>query len=525
MPGVAPGMRQLKYKDNINMNVMDMKCGNVIFAKTKKIASMSFKVFLGLALFVGLVSGKPGDKAVMLKGSVVDENGRGIAGVVVNNGREFCRTDRHGAWQLLTDSVQSKFVAISTPRDYQLPQTDGIPTGFYVPIGEAFARRSRVDFTLHRRDSVSDRFHYIAVSDPQILNQHDMKRWRGETVADIMHTAAKLAKTGEVVGMTLGDVVFDNMNIYRQYVQSIKNRRMTFFQCIGNHDFQKAYADLHNSEPGAAEYAEKMYGRFFGPVNYSFNIGRCHVVTMKNINYRGNCKYEEEITDEDLRWLERDLSYVGKDVMVILNMHAPAWNSMEPIDNILNAARLAEILAPWKCHVFAGHTHFFENVEVTPQLYQHNIAAACGAWWTSDLNRDGAPNGYMVATVDGTDMTWQYKATNVKKPYQMRVYKPGEFRTQKDFVVANVWEWDPHCRVVWYEDGKYKGRMQQFTDNDEAFLLTKPRPQQTAKTQHLFRARPSSKKYRTIRIVFTNRFNQNYTYTIVNRNNRPFLLD
>lgn len=496
-----------------------------IFVKTKKILLMSIRVFLGLVLFVGLVSGKPIDKGLLLKGYVMDDEGKGIAGVVVNNGREFCRTDKKGMWQLATDTAVSKFVVISTPREYKLPQEDGIAAGFYKPVAEAMAESPKAYFVLHKRDTVIDKFHYIAVSDPQIINAHDMRRWRNETVPSIMHTASMLRKTGEVIGMSLGDVVFDNMNLYAQYKQSIRSKRMTFFQCIGNHDFQKAYADLHNSEPGVENYAERMFGRYFGPVNYSFNIGKCHVITMKSINYRGNCKYEEEITEEDMRWLERDLSYVPKDVMVIFNMHAPAWNSMETIDNIENADKLAEVLAPYECHVFAGHTHFFENVEVTPHLYQHNIAAACGAWWTSNLNRDGAPNGYMVATVDGTEMKWQYRPTNSRVMVQMRVYKPGEFRTQKGYVVANVWEWDPHCRVVWYEDGRYMGRMQQFTDNDEAFLLTKPRPHQLAKTQHLFRAKPTSKKYRTIKVIFTNRFNQNYTYTIVNRNNRPFLLD
>ena len=486
---------------------------------------MSIMVFLGLMLFVGLVSGKPIDKGLVLKGSVVDNEGKGIAGVVVNNGREFCLTDKNGAWQLPTDTAVSKFVAISTPREYKLPQTDGIAEGFYMPVAEAMAESPKAKFVLHKRDTVVDKFYYIAVSDPQIINAYDMKRWRNETVPSIMHTASLLQKTGEVIGMSLGDLVFDNMNLYSQYKQSIRSRRMTFFQCIGNHDLQKAYPDLHNSELGAEHYAERVFGKFFGPVNYSFNIGKCHVITMKSINYRGNCKYEEEITEEDMRWLERDLSYVPKDVMVIFNMHAPGWNSMETIDNIENADKLAKVLAPYVCHVFAGHTHFFENVEVTPRLYQHNIAAACGAWWTSNLNRDGAPNGYMVATVNGTEMTWQYRPTNSKTMVQMRVYKPGEFRTQKDYVVANVWEWDTHCRVVWYEDGRYMGRMQQFIDNDEAFLLTKPRPHQLAKTQHLFRAKPTSKKYRTIKVIFTNRFNQSYTYTIVNRNNRPFLLD
>lgn len=472
-----------------------------------------------------IISGKPADKTIMLKGTVVDMQGKGIAGVVVNNGRDFTTTNRQGLWQLATDTTVSKFVSISTPREYALPQISGIATGYYIPIAEAARERQSVRFTLQRRDSVSVRFHYVAISDPQILNAHDMKRWRTETMNSILRTASALRKSGEVVGMTLGDVVFDNMSLYPQYVNSLKNRRMTFFQCIGNHDFNKAYADLHNSASGTVDYAEKTFGEYFGPVNYSFNIGDAHIVTIKNINYRGGCKYEEEITPEDLLWLERDLSYVPKSRLVILNMHAPGWNAQEPIDNILNAERLKEILSPYEAHVFAGHTHFFENVEVGPSLYQHNIAAACGAWWTSNLNRDGAPNGYMVATIDGKKMTWKYQSANTKSAYQMRVYKPGEFRTQKDYIVANVWEWDPHCRVVWYEDGKYRGQMQRFVDNDEAFLLTNPKKHQLAKTGHLFRARPTSKKYRYIKIIFINRFGETFTWKWENRNNRPFLLD
>lgn len=131
----------------------------------------------------------------------------------------------------------------------------------------------------------------------------------------------------------------------------------------------------------------------------------------------------------------------------------------------------------------------------------------------------------MVVTVDGKKLRWKYRSANSKSDVQMRVYKPGEFRTQKDFIVANVWEWDPHCRVVWYEDGKYKGLMQRFVDNDEAFLRTKPRKHQLAKTGHLFRARPSSKKYRYIKVIFINRFGETFTWKWENRNNRPFLLD
>lgn len=507
------------------MSEIGMKKSPSIFAKVKRWGIMQAKAIFAIFVFVSLLSGKTAENAFLLKGFVTDTEGNGIAGVVVNNGVSFTKTDRNGAWTLLTDTLTSKFVSISTPREYHLPQTDGLASGFYKPIAEAVANRDKNTFILQRREKESDMFHYIAISDPQILNEHDLKRWRNETVADIMRTASTLRKTGEVVGMTLGDLVFDNMAMYPKYAASLRNKRMTVFQCIGNHDFNKAYADMHNAPSGTTEYAEKVYGTFFGPVNYSFNIGKTHIVTMKNINYEGRCKYDEEITDADMEWLKRDLSFVPKDVVVILNMHAPAWNNMEKIDNINNADKLAEVLSGHDTHVFCGHTHFFENAEVTPHLYQHNIAAACGAWWKSNLNRDGAPNGYMVVNVYGRDLRWHYKGTGQEADYAMKVYKPGTFGTQRQYVVANVWDWDPHCRVVWYEDGKYKGRMQQFTDHDHDFILTKPQKSQMCHTQHLFRAKPSSQRYHTLKIVLINRFGQTFSHTITNRNNRPFLTE
>lgn len=484
---------------------------------------MKLDVLLCLLLSIGFLSGRTAENTFMLSGFVVDEAGKGIEGVVVNNGVSFTKTDRRGAWALPTDTTASKFVAITTPREYRLPQRDGLATGFYKDIRHAVKSKENV-FRLEKRKEQSDKFSYIAISDPQIRTASDMKRWRTETVPDIMATAGRLKASGDVVGMTLGDLVFDNMKMYGQYAASLKNKSMTVFQCIGNHDFERAYPDLQNSKIGAGEYAEMLYGKYFGPSNYSFNIGRVHVVTMKNINYKGMLSYEEEITESDLQWLRKDLSYVPKNMPVILNMHAPAWNKMETQDNVSNAKQLEEALSGHVVHVFCGHTHFFENVEVSPRLYQHNVGAACGAWWSGNVNRCGAPNGYMVVSVDGTSLKWAYKGTGLKASYQMKVYKPNQFRSQPGYVVANVWDWDSHCRVVWYQDGKYMGRMQQFEADDEAFLQTNPKKRQMCKTLHLFRAKPDA-QYRELKVVFTNRFGQSFSHVVENRNNRPFLTD
>ena len=44
-------------------------------------------------------------------GKVTDQAGKGIAGVVVNDGVHFTKTDAQGVWSLQTDTARSKFVS------------------------------------------------------------------------------------------------------------------------------------------------------------------------------------------------------------------------------------------------------------------------------------------------------------------------------------------------------------------------------------------------------------------------------
>ena len=471
-------------------------------------------LLLGLALgSLCACQTTPQGSLLKFSGKVTDESGKGIANVVVNDGIRFTQTDAQGAWTLLSDTVTSKFVAISTPADYSLPQTDGLASGFYMPVGELAAQGGRHDFVLRKRDKQADDFYFIAVSDPQVRNEKDMKRWKQEAVPDLKETIDSLRQTREVVAMTLGDLVFDNMKLYPEYKASVENTGATFFQCIGNHDFDKRYQDLHNMAEGTPVYGEMMYHKFFGPTDYSFNIGRVHVVTMKNLNYVGNKKYVECLTGDQIAWLEKDLSYVPKGSLVILNMHAAGWNKVSNGGNIRNAAELKEVLKEHNVHVFCGHTHFCQNNEVAANLYEHNIGAACGGWWVGDVNQCGAPNGYMVVDVQGDQLKWNYKGTRRDFSYQFRLYGKGQFPEYKGDVVANVWDWDSACKVVWYQDGKLMGEMERFTGSDpERTSNLKPGAKAPA-TAHLFRATPSASA-RKVKVEFTNRFGETYAQEI-----------
>ena len=228
----------------------------------------------------------------------------------------------------------------------------------------------------------------------------------------------------------------------------------------------------------------------------------------------GHKKYIEAITDADLDWLKRDLSFITKGSLVILNMHAAVWNSIENEGNVRNAGELADVLKDYQVHVLTGHTHYFQNNAVDAQLMEHNIGAACGAWWRSQVNRCGAPNGYLVMDVDGTQLKWHYKSTGHGMDYQMRVYGKGEMLSQPQYVVANVWDWDPACKVEWLQDGKPMGMMEKFTDVDEVYAVSKKHQPGLTVTGHLFRGLPSSGA-KSITVVFTNRFGEKFEQTVM----------
>ena len=56
-------------------------------------------------------------------------------------------------------------------------------------------------------------------------------------------------------------------------------------------------------------------------------------------------------------------------------------------------------------------------------MYEHVHGGACGAWWSSNLNVDGAPNGYSIYEIKGNVVdNWVAKSTGRPETYQMRVY-------------------------------------------------------------------------------------------------------
>ena len=369
--------------------------------------------------------------------------GQGIPGVAVSDGYHVVVTDANGVYQMQRDTRCRK-IYYSTPSAYEiaLDSQNHLPHFFTDGILEPDGRRIRADFELTPLGSLETDFTLLMIGDPQCTNNTEADRYINETIRDIKATASK-SQYQNVYAMTLGDIVFDSSSMWGRMKFSMSNvqdnngRYIPFFQTIGNHDHNSLVNDT--SDDASDDYnATLEFVKHFGPTDYSFNRGDVHIISMDNIPVR-NVKTTSKpnkltweydaggFSEEQYNWLLEDLAAVsGKEnKMCMICLHIPFRGSGKPYNN-----QILELMAQFKqAHLMIGHTHYQQNyiynkhsLDGTP-VYEHIHGAACGAWWNSDCNLTGGPNGYTIYTVSGSTIkNWKMKGANKDEDYQLRVY-------------------------------------------------------------------------------------------------------
>ena len=333
-------------------------------------------VFLNLLFSVAMWNAQ----ATVVKGSVKSTDGKPVENVVVTDGYRFTSTNAQGEYSLDTDEAKSRFIYISTPSDYEIIASEGWNRSFFLPINPSDEGKT-YDFTLTRRDQPAKKFVYLAVSDPQVTNEQELARYTNETLVDMQQTASRFKGKQEVYAMLLGDLVNDKMELFEPLRKSMASQGIVYSPVIGNHDHNQLYTALSNLEDTKNGYAEARYESFFGPYNYSFNVGDIHIIALKDIDYIKDRKYTERFGKEQLDWLKNDLSYVEPGTTVFINVHAPVFNQTDKGGgNARDAEEFRQIVKDYNVHVFAGHTHFYENNQV-PLRAQHRCRLRCLVGW------------------------------------------------------------------------------------------------------------------------------------------------
>lgn len=433
---------------------------------------------------------------VKIKGRVLSK-GKGIANVVVSDGYEVVKTDAKGKFEIATNPL-AKFVWVSTPAGYAFKTQNNL-AHYY----EDVSRSATLDFELSPLAVDDSRHNFIIWADPQVKNSSDVEKMMSTSVPDTIQTIRQMDPKIPVHGITVGDIVWDNHDLFSEYNKAVEKMGIPFFQCLGNHDM--------DYKMGGDETSDKTFMAHYGPTYYSFNRGKAHYIVLDDVRYLGKEReYDGFLVQHQLDWMEKDLALVPKDALIIVNLHIPVE------EGVKNRDAIYKILADFKnVHIMSGHTHYNRNT-ITGNVFEHNHGAVCGAWWTGAICDDGTPNGYGVYEVDGTQLKWYYKSTGLDKNEQIRLYLIEDNGQKK--LVANVWNWDPAWKISYELDGKAMGELKQAEGYDPDAVTTMKGPTlpkgrsfpEPHITQHLFAANLDGTTQK-IKVTATDRFGNVYT--------------
>jgi len=440
-----------------------------------------------------------------------------VKDVMVTDGYLTTLTDKTGAYSL--ESVKKNaLVYITIPSGYTVAKNYGSVPDFFCHTSRAALTPERKDFTL-LDDGDQTNHTVLCIGDMHLVNSgnKDIEQFHG-VVADINAYVADNPDK-KIYAVQLGDSTWD-MFWYigakfkiPNYLAETDAFNIAIFNTMGNHD-----GDMYETDDWsyAAEFRKN-----FGPNYYSFNIGNYHYMVLDNV-YTCNDgtgssgrDYRFKLTDYEIEWIEKDLSYVNASTPIVVMAHIPIFNangnpSMSGEGNMTTS----EYLAPFKNHnvvrYLCCHSHsMYNNTKVVDgkTIVENNCASICGDFWTSGkqvpsvrMNRDGCPSGYNVLEVSGNANTLSYKTIGRQGNYLFRTYDRNDMLITADryiptagqyhkeaynkytgsfyYTLSNnltyvyVWAMDDGWTITASENGVSKSPIEKVSQYDPLYMIT-----------------------------------------------------
>ncbi len=418
-------------------------------------------------------------------GYVRYSDGSPIEGVAVSDGFQVVATDANGYYEISGVTPDTWYIYCSLPADVKVPIDNlGRPCFFQ----EYPANSPRYNFTFERIAKESE-FALLALADIQVSNTPQVERFMAQAVPEIKSYTQKMSVP--CYGVALGDIIYSTPYHNDEYLlpamqASLDANRIGIpvFAVMGNHDnayyseSSPIYPDKRSSNFNLA--IQRPFEECFGPINYSFNRGDAHIISMRNMQYNSNISlwgddggYIHEFTDRQLAWFEQDIALVPKDKTIILCVHIPMYNrAAKSVQTILSAMDQFA-----NAYILSGHLHYrkcYDHTKVgnsSHKAYEQSLSSAGwgGAFADgSNLNCDGAPLGYGVVTISNGVMNKSIHKGYVygmnDENYQIRLHRGKDitgaavsgtnknntkgyyqFGFDENTILANVFSSDP-----WY---------------------------------------------------------------------------
>lgn len=448
----------------------------------------------GLLAVARLHSEDETDSRQVARGTVFhDANGNGsfddgekvLAGIRVSNGVDIVRTDEDGRYQI--DVTDDTIVFVIKPSGWRTPLDENNLPRFYYnhkPAGSPPLKYrgvpptgplpASIDFPLYPQQE-PEQFKAILFGDPQPRDQKEVDFIAHDVIEELVGTDASF-------GVTLGDIVFDDLNMFEAQARSIALLGIPWYNVIGNHDINY---DARNDR-----FSDETFERHFGPSYYSFDHGAVHFIVLDDVEWyvpegadRG--RYRGGLGPNQIEFVKNDLKLVPDDQLVVLMMHIPLVN----VDDRQDLYRIIEKRP--LCISISGHTHHHEHRLITkadgwmgaePHHHIINVTVS-GSWWSGAADdrsiphtmcADGTPNGYSIISFDGSDYSLTLKAAGRSPDYQMNIHAPevvSAAAAGETDVFVNVFNGSERSTVEMRVDSGPWRPMQRSVEIDPAFAL------------------------------------------------------
>lgn len=451
-----------------------------------------------------------------------DRREKGIANVAVSNGVDVVLTDTDGKYSLQVADDNIIFVIkpagykfalnqYNFPKSYYIHKPKGSPQFSYKGVEPTGELPKTIDFGLIKYNE-SETFSSFIFGDSQAYSEKEIEYFTRGIVDEAKN------RTGITFGITLGDLVGDNLNLHQSYKNAIKQMRLPWYNVIGNHDM--------NYDAKEDIFSDETFESNFGPATYSFNYGKAHFIVLDDILYPNPVTgkgYLGGLRKDQLQFVENDLKHVSSDQLIIISMHIPLFDKQD--NDAFRETDRQQLYALLQNHsnvlVFSAHTHIQYNnfigkedgLDRVKPIHEYNVGTTCGDWYSGILNekglpvstmRDGTPQGYAILNINGNQYTLDYKVAGHSDDYQLSIYNPKVVPYKGRWVTSGIYvnffmgsendiveyrvdngKWTKMKKIDDYDPAYYR-YMQDWDYTDEVRLVRRPSNAQISR--HLWRA-------------------------------------
>ena len=262
-----------------------------------------------------------------------------------------------------------------------------------------------------------------------------------------------------VVGDMSNHGIESELTLFKKEMDAAIKPGTDTFLCMGNHEFYG----------GNQEYWQSVFGvepnRRYERNGFRFIAISPEKGTMQD----GDYLYMVDFLDRELA----DAYKADPEKPIFVFQHYPVsptvyggrgfddWGAEDFFDTLQKYPTVVN---------FSGHTHY-KRYYSSLGIPEHIHAAVCGQWWWSNVEGDGAPNGYTVYHISGTSFTDEFflgMNTHMNtRDYQMRIYRGNltnggknamfKWPHEASRLMINVFNGDSRWTVKVYENGTLGG--------------------------------------------------------------------